>query len=304
MDQMSGVQSAQRTMYRPAIHRWVTFAKRGLKPVKRAAEIAHVARAQTCRLSPALRAPEFLLVPLPSTKVLGYCRSSASRTNNLTWVRVAALFLLIIPLILVSSCQRQIARANKPLKPPEQQTETRALLANSSPNLKLVIDSAIDQLGKTTGYDPSYQRIEYPNGDVPIETGVCSDVIVRAFRKAGVDLQTEVHEDMKEHFSAYPTRWGLSRPDANIDHRRVPNLMTYFTRKGKSLATTTGSEDFLPGDIVTWDLGGGYDHIGMVVNVWYKPTQHYLVVHNIGCCGTHMDDSLFAWKITGHYRYF
>ena len=112
MDQMSGVQSAQRTMYRPAIHRWVTFAKRGLKPVKRAAEIAHVARAQTCRLSPALRAPEFLLVPLPSTKVLGYCRSSASRTNNLTWVRAAALFL---PHNSADPCQF-LSAANRPCK--------------------------------------------------------------------------------------------------------------------------------------------------------------------------------------------
>src|SRR5437867_4770270 len=304
MDQMSEVQSAQRTNDNsPAIHHWVRFAKRGLKPAKRAAEILHSAREANDLLSPALRAPEFLLVPLPSTKVLGYYRSSASRTNNSTWVRVAALSLLIIPLIAVSSCQRQVARAIKPLKPPEQQTETRALPANSSPDLKLVIASAIEQVGKTTSYDPSYQRIEYPNGDVPIETGVCSDVIVRAFRAAGIDLQKEVHEDMKEHFSAYPTRWGLSGPDANIDHRRVPNLQTYLTRKGKSLATTTGSENFLPGDVVTWDLSGGYDHVGMVVNVWYRPTQHFLVVHNIGCCGTHMDDSLFAWKITGHYRY-
>ena len=304
MDQMSGVQSAQRTNDNsPAIHRWVTFAKRGLKPAKRAAEIVHSAREANDLLSPALRAPEFLLVSLPGTKVLGYCRSSASRTNNLTWVRVAALFLLIIPLILVSSCQRQIARAIKPLKPPEQQTETRTLPANSSPNLRLVIDSAIDQIGKTTGYDPSYQKIEYPNGDVPIETGVCSDVIVRAFRKAGIDLQKEVYEDMKNHFSAYPIRWGLNGPDRNIDHRRVPNLQTYFAREDKSLATSGGSENYLPGDIVTWDLGGGVDHIGMVVNVWYKPSRRYLIVHNIGG-GVRMEDALFAWKITGHYRYF
>lgn len=201
------------------------------------------------------------------------------------------------------ACQQQIARAVKPLKPPEQQTETRALPANSSPNLKLVIDGAVEQIGKTTSYDPSYQKIEYPNGDVPIETGVCSDVIVRAFRKGGIDLQKDVHEDMKGNFSSYPTRWGLKGTDANIDHRRVPNLQTYFTRKEKSLATTSGSENFLPGDIVTWDLGGGVDHIGIVANVWYKPSQRYLIVHNIGA-GTRMEDVLFAWKITGHYRSF
>ena len=215
--------------------------------------------------------------------------------STLTAVAIASLFVL--------ACQKQVARTLKPVKPPEQQTETRALPAKSSPNLKLVIDGATEQVGKTTGYDPSYQKIDYPNGDVPIETGVCSDVIVRAFRKAGIDLQKDVHEDMKENFSAYPTKWGLSGTDANIDHRRVPNLQTYFTRKGKSLATDGDSETFLPGDIVTWDLGGGVDHVGLVTNVWYKPSQRYLIVHNIGA-GTRMEDVLFAWTITGHYRYF
>lgn len=211
--------------------------------------------------------------------------------------------LLLLVLTSIAACQQQAARGVTPIKPTEQQTEIRALPTNSSPNLKLVIDDAIDQVGKTTGYDASYQKIDYPNGDVPIETGVCSDVIVRAFRKAGIDLQKDLHEDMKSNFSAYPTRWGLKGPDPNIDHRRVPNLQTYFTRKAKSLATTGGGETFLPGDIVTWDLGGGVDHVGMVVYFWYKPTQRYLVVHNIGA-GTRMEDVLFAWKITGHYRYF
>jgi uncharacterized protein len=208
---------------------------------------------------------------------------------------------LAFALLLAAACQVQ--QAAKPLKPPQTQTETRALPVNSSPQLKLVIDGATDQIGQTTTYDASYQKLEYPNGDVPIETGVCSDVIVRAFRKASIDLQKDVHEDMKGNFSAYPTRWGLKGTDTNIDHRRVPNLQTYFTRKAKSLATTGGSETFLPGDIITWDLGGGVDHVGLVVNVWYKPTQRYLVVHNIGA-GTRMEDVLFAWKITGHYRYF
>src|SRR5260370_26749873 len=175
------------------------------------------------------------------------------------------------------ACQQQAARVVSPLKPPEQQPEIRALPDNSSPQLKLVIDDAIDQVGKTTGYDPSYQKIEYPNGDVPIETGVCSDVIVRAFRQAGIDLQKDVHEDMKSNFSVYPTRWGLKSPDTNIDHRRVPNLQTYFTRKAKSLATMGDSETFLPGDIITWDLGGCVDHHGMVVNCWYKPSPRYLI---------------------------
>src|SRR6266852_4614030 len=210
--------------------------------------------------------------------------------------------LLTLALFHSTACHQQLVRKVKPLKPPEQQTETRALPANSSPDLKLIIDGAVDQIGKTTSYDASYQKIEYPNGDVPIETGVCSDVIVRAFRRGGIDLQKDLHEDMRDNFSAYPTRWGMKGPDANIDHRRVPNLETYFTRKGKSLSTDGGSETFLPGDIVTWDLGLGTDHIGMVVNVWYKPTQRYLIVHNMGAA--RLEDVLFAWKITGHYRYF
>jgi uncharacterized protein YijF (DUF1287 family) len=216
---------------------------------------------------------------------------------------LSTLIALVIASVFVLACQKQVARTLRPPKPPEQQTEVRALPAKSSPNLKLVIDGATEQVGKTTSYDPSYQKIDYPNGDVPIETGVCSDVIVRAFRKAGIDLQKDVHEDMKQNFAAYPTKWGLNGTDANIDHRRVPNLQTYLTRKGKSLATDGGSETFLPGDIVTWDLGFGTEHIGMVVNVWYKPSQRYLIVHNIGA-GTRMEDALFSWKITGHYRYF
>src|SRR5438034_10422380 len=148
------------------------------------------------------------------------------------------------------ACQRPAAKTVEPLKPPAQLTETTSLPANSSPNLKVVIDGAIDQVGKTTNYDPSYQKIDYPNGDVSIETGVCSDVVVRAFRKVGIDLQKDVHEDMKRNFSAYPTRWGLSGPDANIDHRRVPNLMTYFNRQGKLLPSSDRSDKLLAGDIV------------------------------------------------------
>ena len=216
----------------------------------------------------------------------------------------ASRYILFMSLFVAGACGRQqIARTAPPLRPPEQQTEIRALPANSSPNLKLVIDGAIEQVGKTTGYDASYQKIDYPNGDVPIETGVCSDVIVRAFRNASIDLQKEVHEDMKANFSEYPAKWGLSGTDANIDHRRVPNLKTFFARKGREMATTGSADTLLPGDIVTWDLGGGVDHVGIVVNVWYKPTQRYLIVHNIGA-GTRMEDVVFAWKITGHYRYF
>ena len=175
--------------------------------------------------------------------------------------------------------------------------------ASSSEFGEALAEAAQEQLGEFVVYTDSYKRLSFPMGDIPSLFGVCTDVIVRAFRKASVDLQKDIHEDMAKSFSAYPTRWGLSKTDTNIDHRRVPNLQTYFTRQGKSLATGVAADKFLPGDIVTWDLGTGVDHVGIVVNVWSQPTQRYLIVHNIGA-GAHMEDVLFAWKITGHYRYF
>ena len=136
-----------------------------------------------------------------------------------------------------------------------------------------------------------------------METGVCSDVVVRAFRKAGIDLQKEIHEDMVRARSFYPKKWGASRPDSNIDHRRVLNLMTYFDRQRKSLPITTKREDYFPGDIVTWDLSTGIEHIGIVVNTWSDVARGYQIVHNIGA-GARCEDVLLNWKITGHYRYF
>ena len=180
---------------------------------------------------------------------------------------------------------------------------TRPLPAESSPALKQVVEAALEQTKYTLYYDQSYTKIAYPDGDVPLERGACTDVIIRAFRKGGVDLQKEVHEDMERNFAAYPAKWGLKSPDPNIDHRRVPNLMTFFERKGKALAITNNPEDYLPGDVVTWDLGNGSTHIGMVSNVWADATQDYLVVHNIGG-GVKLENALFAWRITGHYRYF
>ncbi|MEW6125855.1 MAG: DUF1287 domain-containing protein [Acidobacteriota bacterium] len=170
------------------------------------------------------------------------------------------------------------------------------------PIVKQVIDAAIDQVNYTKSYDPAYVRIPYPNGDVPMETGVCSDVVVRAFRKVGIDLQKEVHLDMAKNFSTYPNKWGLRRPDTNIDHRRVPNLMTYLKRKGKAVAMTTNPQDYKPGDIVAWDLGGGITHIGLVTNLRGEAGR-FKIVHNIGW-GTKVEDRLFEWKIIGHYRYF
>lgn len=151
----------------------------------------------------------------------------------------------------------------------------------------------------------AYVRIPYPGGDVPKDTGACTDEIVRAYRAVGVDLQKEVHEDMVRDFSAYPdkSRWRLSAPDPNIDHRRVPNLMVFFSRKGETLPISRRGEDYAPGDLVTWDLGGGVPHIGIVVDHKSRQTGRCLVVHNIGE-GPKMEDVLFSWRITGHYRYF
>jgi uncharacterized protein len=180
----------------------------------------------------------------------------------------------------------------------------RVLPIEGLPVLRRVVESAIEQTHYTSRYDAAYVQIDYPGGDVPPDRGACTDVVVRAFRKGGVDLQQLVHEDMARDFAAYPHIWGLPKPDSNIDHRRVPNLMTYFQRQGKALPVTSQAEDYQPGDVVTWDLsGGGMTHIGMVTNLWSDETQNYLIVHNIGA-GAKIENVLFAWRITGHYRYF
>lgn len=185
---------------------------------------------------------------------------------------------------------------------PSSSTE-QPLPQNASPQLKHLLASAIEQTGVTIGYDPAYVRLDYPGGDVSQETGVCSDVIVRAFRKAGIDLQKEVHEDMRGAWSWYPQRWGNARPDSNIDHRRVLNLMTFFGRQGQALPTATTRDDYLPGDIVAWDLGDGVPPIGIVSNLATEAPKRFLIIHNIGA-GTKAEDVLFNWRITGHYRYF
>lgn len=170
--------------------------------------------------------------------------------------------------------------------------------------LKKLVAAAEERTHHTVRYDPAYVRIPYPGGDVPADTGVCTDEVIRAYRAVGVDLQKEVHEDMEKNFSAYPRRWRwlTSRPDTNIDHRRVPNLMVFFSRKGEALATTQRPDDYSPGDLVTWDLGGGVLHIGIVVSEKSPEGSRHFVVHNIGQ-GPKREDVLFQWKITGHYRY-
>lgn len=163
--------------------------------------------------------------------------------------------------------------------------------------------AARQQVGVTVHYDPAYRKLAYPGGDLPADRGVCTDVIVRALRKArSIDLQRRIHEDMQADFGAYPNRrrWGLVKPDPNIDHRRVPNLMTYFERAGLSAAATAAAADYLPGDIVAWDLGRGILHVG-IVSDRVTASRVPLIVHNIGA-GAREEDILFRFTIIGHYR--
>ena len=152
-------------------------------------------------------------------------------------------------------------------------------------------------------YDPAYVEIPYPGGDVPAERGVCTDLVVRAFRDVGVDLQRDVHVDMSAQFDEYPAIWGLAAPDSNIDHRRVPNLMVFFARHGQVLPITDRPGDYRPDDIVTWDLGRGMTHIGIVTQSHTPGAERPLVAHHVGGNPT-VNDALFAWPTVGHFRYF
>ena len=167
---------------------------------------------------------------------------------------------------------------------------------------KRLSSAAIELTKQKVQYDPQYFSIPYPNGDVPSDKGVCTDVVIRAYRKLDIDLQKEVHEDMKANFSLYPKNWGLKKTDTNIDHRRVPNLMKYFSRKGKVKKVTDNPGDYVPGDIVCWNLGGAITHVGIVVDKKSDDEKRYLIVHNIGN-GQELSDCLFTYKIIGHYSF-
>ena len=167
---------------------------------------------------------------------------------------------------------------------------------------KKLIQAAIERTKHIVRYDESYRKIRYPNGDVPFNIGVCTDVVIRSYRKLEIDLQKDVHEDMKDNFDKYPDNWGLTKPDENIDHRRVLNLMTLFERKGTVKPITKKPEDYLPGDIVCWNLTGGALHIGIVIHIKSDDGLRNLIVHNIGA-GQVMEDCLFDFEIIGHYRY-
>ena len=163
-------------------------------------------------------------------------------------------------------------------------------------------NAAVELTHQQVQYDPQYFSIKYPNGDVPDGKGVCTDVIIRAYRKVGIDLQKEVHEDMLKNFNAYPKNWGLKKTDKNIDHRRVPNLMKYFSSHGTVKKMSNNATDYVPGDIVAWNLGGAITHIGIVVDKKSADGKRNLIAHNIGA-GQVLEDMLFDYKIIGHYSF-
>jgi uncharacterized protein len=165
-----------------------------------------------------------------------------------------------------------------------------------------LLAAAHERTTHTVRYEPAYVHIAYPNGDVPADTGVCTDEIIRIYRGLGIDLQKLVHEDMQQNRAAYPRFGNYNGTDTNIDHRRVLNLMVFFAREGKSLPITNRIDDYAPGDLVTWDLGGNVPHIGILVDTKSPQSGRYMIVHNIGR-GPKMEDVLFNWKITGHFKY-
>jgi uncharacterized protein len=222
--------------------------------------------------------------------------------NKIGWLKVVIVVKTILLVGLVSSCTR-LDGASRAVPLGEKQLAAATQVKPNATPLEKVLANLTEQTTQTLSYDPAYVKLDYPNGDLPLERGVCADVVVRALRKGGLDLQQAVHEDMKANFSAYPNKWRARATDRNIDHRRVANLMTWFARQRKALPLSKQAADYQPGDVVAWELSSGLLHIGMVSNVRVAGTDRYGVVHNINS-GAKLEDVLFAWKIIGHYRYF
>jgi uncharacterized protein len=228
---------------------------------------------------------------------MGVNRRAANRTVALTTATLALLLLGCSSGTKVATAAASSASSTAARTTTTRPATTTQPAPSSDPATRLVT-AARAQVGVTVGYDPAYVRLAYPGGDVPIETGVCTDVVIRAFRKLDIDLQVNVHKDMRANFSKYPKNWGLKKPDTNIDHRRVPNLATYFTRRGYSLPVTSNPADYLPGDVVAIKLP--LDHIG-IVSDRKSAAGTPLLIHNVGN-GAQEEDVLFAWKVVGHYR--
>lgn len=183
-----------------------------------------------------------------------------------------------------------------------EKLENTQIIENSNDFYQKLSNAALSIIDPEVIYTPEYVGIKYPNGDVPPKTGVCTDVVIRAYRKLSIDLQKEVHEDMKANFSSYPKIWGLKTTDKNIDHRRVPNLEVFFSGKGEKLPVSQNPNDYKTGDLVTWMIADKLPHIGIVTNKKSADGQRNLIVHNVGG-GQVLEDCLFSWKIVGHFRY-
>lgn len=203
-------------------------------------------------------------------------------------------FLLPLLLLFTLSCK----------KTEDLASNTTAAIEDPITFQEKLSNAAIAIIDPTVAYDPSYTSIKYPNGDVEKNKGVCTDVVIRSYRRLGIDLQKEVHEDLKVNFSKYPNlkKWGLKKPDTNIDHRRVPNLEVFFSRKGEKLTVTQDAADYKTGEIVTWMINGKLPHIGIITNKKSSDGKRPMLVHNVGG-GQVLEDCLFHYTIVGHYKY-
>ncbi len=212
-------------------------------------------------------------------------------------------FIFVIAFLLsFSSCNKQETLSDSTILISEKQVISS--IENPNSFAEKLSNAAIQIIDKNVIYSPDYVKLKYPNGDVPAKTGVCTDVIIRAYRKLNIDLQKEVHEDMVANFTKYPNlkKWGLKTTDKNIDHRRVPNLEVFFGRKGKTLSITQNANDYKTGEIVTWMIHDKLPHIGIITHLKSKDGKRNLIVHNIGN-GQVIEDCLFSYTIVGHFQY-
>jgi uncharacterized protein YijF (DUF1287 family) len=201
-----------------------------------------------------------------------------------------------------TSCKKQETLSEKKFLISEKQEISS--IENPNSFAEKLSNAAISIIDKEVIYTPNYVKLKYPNGDVPAKTGVCTDVIIRAYRKLNIDLQKEVHEDMVVNFTKYPNlkKWGLKTTDKNIDHRRVPNLEVFFGRKGKTLSITQNANDYKTGEMVTWMINNKLPHIGIITHLKSKDGKRNLIVHNVGG-GQVLEDCLFSYKLVGHFSY-
>ena len=212
-------------------------------------------------------------------------------------------YILLLALLINSlGCQENKEKRKSIVEIKEIKKDITTELIHPKTFAEKLSNAAISIIDPEVVYTPSYVGIKYPNGDVPEKTGVCTDVVIRAYRKLGIDLQKEVHEDMKSNFSKYPKTWGLKSTDKNIDHRRVPNLEVFFERKGEKLAVSQNPNDYKTGDLVTWMIGNKLPHIGIVTHLKSEDGKRPMIVHNVGG-GQVLQDCLFSYTLVGHFRY-